>query len=51
MAAMGAIAAGEASPTKSTTGFNLCTPQGAKPLSFPKIISAHTDDAGRTEWA
>jgi hypothetical protein len=20
-------------------------------LSFPKIISAHTDDAGRTEWA
>jgi hypothetical protein len=20
-------------------------------LSFPKIISGHTDDAGRTEWA
>jgi hypothetical protein len=20
-------------------------------VSFPKIISAHTDDAGRTEWA
>src|SRR5258708_36348822 len=24
---------------------------GREHLSFPKIISAHTDDAGRTEWA